>query len=90
METMQIQLEVEMEGKLAEAYRQVSPDTQAQLKQDMALWLKQRLQSMEHEPPVDDAWLEFLDNLDKHAVDLGCDDFSINHEHYLYGGPKRS
>ena len=90
METMQIQLEVEMEGKLAEAYRQVSPDTQAQLKQDMALWLKQRLQSMEQKPPVDDAWLEFLDNLDKHAVDLGIDDFSINHEHYLYGGPKRS
>jgi len=45
---------------------------------------------MEHEPPVDDAWLEFLDNLDKHAVDFGFDDFSINHEHYLHGGPKRS
>ena len=32
---------------------------------------------------------EFLNDIDKYAVDTGIEDFSINHEHYLYGGPKR-
>jgi len=37
-----------------------------------------------------DPWMEFLDNIDQYAVDTGKPDFSINHDHYLYGAPKRS
>ena len=37
-----------------------------------------------------DPWLEFLDHIDEHAVDTGKPDFSINHDHYLYGAPKRT
>ncbi len=39
-------------------------------------------------PAHDDPW----DNLDieKIAVDTGIEDFAENHDHYLYGTPKRS
>lgn len=37
-----------------------------------------------------DPWLEFLDHIDEYAVDTGKSDFSLNHDHYLYGTPKRS
>ncbi len=37
----------------------------------------------------EDPWIEFLDNIDQYAVDTGIEDFSINHEYYLYGSPKR-
>ncbi len=35
----------------------------------------------------DDPWLEPVED---YAVDAGIDDFSLNHDHYLYGVPKRT
>ena len=35
----------------------------------------------------DDSWNSL--NLDEIAVDTGIEDFAENHDHYLYGTPKR-
>lgn len=40
-------------------------------------------------PGNDDAWSEFLENIDEYAVETGIKDLAENHDHYLYGVPKR-
>lgn len=45
--------------------------------------------NVEQKPVVDDPWLALLDHLNEHAVDTGIEDLSLNHDHYLYGVPKR-
>ncbi len=37
----------------------------------------------------DEGWSEFLENIDQHAVETGIKDLAANHDHYLYGTPKR-
>jgi hypothetical protein len=37
----------------------------------------------------DEPWSEFLDNIDQYAVETGIKDLAANHDHYLYGTPKR-
>ncbi len=37
-----------------------------------------------------DAWTDFLENIDKYAVETGIKDLAENHDHYLYGTPKQT
>jgi len=46
--------------------------------------------NVDQESVVNDPWLTFLDQIDQYAVDTGIEDLSLNHDHYLYGVPKRS
>ena len=39
------------------------------------------------ELPPDDPWDDL--NIDEISVDTGIEDFAENHDHYLYGTPKR-
>jgi len=39
------------------------------------------------ELPQDDPWDDL--NIDEISVDTGIEDFAENHDHYLYGTPKR-
>jgi hypothetical protein len=90
MTTLRIELEVNVEDRIAKLYQQVSEDVKRQLRRNLTSWLKNYLGVIETEPEVDKNWLEFLDNIDEYCVDTGIEDYSINHEYYLYGGPKRS
>jgi hypothetical protein len=90
MTTLRIELEVNVEDKIAKLYQQVSEEVKVQLNRNLSSWLKNYLGIMEAESEVDNNWLEFLDNIDEYSVDTGIEDYSINHEYYLYGGPKRS
>ena len=90
MTTLRIELEVNVEDKIAKLYQQVSEEVNVQLNKNLSSWLKNYLGIMEAESEVDNNWLEFLDNIDEYSVDTGIEDYSINHEYYLYGGPKRS
>ena len=90
MKTLRIELGVNVEDRIAKIYQQVSEEVQAQLRRNLTSWLKDYLGAMATEPKVDKNWLEYLDNIDEYSVDTGVEDFSINHEYYLYGGPKRS
>ena len=90
MKTVHIELDVNIEEKEAAAYQKISKDVHSQLSLVASRWLKKYLEKLELEPQVDKEWLEFLDNIDDYAVDTGIEDLSINHEYYLYGGPKRS
>jgi len=38
----------------------------------------------------DETWRDFLENIDKYAVETGIKDLAENHDHYLYGTPKRT
>ena len=38
----------------------------------------------------EDPWMEFLENIDQYAVETGITDLAENHDHYLYGLPKKS
>ena len=89
MTTLRIELEVNVEDHIAKLYQKVSEEARAQLGKNLASWLKHYLGVIETEPQVDKNWLEFLDNIDQYGVDTGIEDYSINHEYYLYGGPKR-
>jgi hypothetical protein len=89
MEKLQIDFEIEVDDEVAEKYQQASEDIKNQLKQSLTFWLEKHLQMLKDQPKANDPWLEFLDNIDDYAVDTGIEDFSVNHEYYLYGGPKR-
>ena len=89
MTTLRIELELSVEDQTAKLYQKVSDEVRTQLKKNLASWLKHYLRVLEPEPQVDKNWLEFLDNIDEYGVDTGIEDYSINHEYYLYGGPKR-
>ena len=89
MTTLRIELEVNVEDHIAKSYQKVSEQARTQLRKNVASWLKHYLGVIETEPQVDKNWLEFLDNIDQYGVDTGIEDYSINHEYYLYGGPKR-
>jgi hypothetical protein len=88
METLHIELDIEVEDQMAKAYQRVSNEVNPQLMKRVKRWLEQQIQGVQESEPSD-PWLEFLDNIDHYAVDTGITDFSINHEYYLYGGPKR-
>lgn len=90
MTTLRIELEVNVEDHIAKLYQKVSEEARAQLRKNLTSWLKHYLGVLEPELQVDKNWLEFLDNIDEYSVDTGIEDYSINHEYYLYGGPKRS
>jgi hypothetical protein len=90
MTTLRIELEVNVEDHTAKLYQKISEEVRTQLNKNLASWLNHYLGVIETEPQVDNNWLEFLDNVDKYGVDTGIEDYSINHEYYLYGGPKRS
>ena len=92
METLQIQIEVE--DGVAKAYQEAASDFKVGLNQRLSAWLKQHLQKTDavndgQEQAINDPWLDFLDHIDEHAVDTGIEDLSLNHDHYLYGVPKR-
>lgn len=38
----------------------------------------------------DAGWGDFLENIDEYAVETGISDLAENHDHYLYGTPKRT
>ena len=38
----------------------------------------------------DAGWEDFLENIDEYAVETGISDLAENHDHYLYGTPKRT
>jgi hypothetical protein len=54
---------------------------------ELKRWLEQYLQSFADDIYKDDPWLEPVED---YAVDTGIEDFSLNHDHYLYGVPKKS
>lgn len=39
---------------------------------------------------IDLEWMEFLENIDEYAIETGIEDLAENHDHYLYGTPKRT
>lgn len=87
METLQIQIEVE--DNVARAYQEASTDFKTKFKQRLNAWLTQHLQKPAgktdaQKAAAGDPWLDFLDNIDKYAVDTGIEDLSLNHDHYLY------
>jgi len=86
METLKIQLQVKED--LANAYKKASIQFKNQLGQYLYLWLKQNLQK-ELKTAEKDPWVEFLDKIDEYAVDTGIPDLSYQHDHYLYGVPKK-
>jgi hypothetical protein len=86
METLQIQVHVE--ENLAKAYKKSPIQLKDQLRQYLHSWLKQHL-SKEMESEKKDPWVEFLDKIDEYAVDTGIPDLSYQHDHYLYGVPKK-
>lgn len=88
METLHIELNIEVEHQTAQAYQRSANTLLLQLQQRVKTWLEQQAQSVRAAEEAD-PWQEFLDNIDDYAVDTGIADFSINHEYYLYGGPKR-
>lgn len=90
MQTVHIELDINVEETEAAAYQKISKDVRSKLSLVVSRWLKRYLEKLESELQVDKDWLEFLDNIDEYAVDTGIEDLSINHEFYLYGGPKRS
>jgi len=90
METVHIELDINVDETEAAVYQKISKDVHSQLSSVVSRWLKKYLEKLEPESNVDKEWLEFLDNIDEYAVDTGIEDLSINHEYYLYGGPKRS
>lgn len=92
METLDIKFNIE--DSLAKAYQNASLDVKVRLQQSLSILLKQNLQELESSSKTPkskvDSWLDFLDNIDKFAVDTGIEDLSINHDHYLYRVPKQS
>jgi hypothetical protein len=70
----------------------VAKGTWRKVLQQLLTFVEKELQHVKEEdtPDIDQTWLEFIENIDQYAVDLGPEDFSINHEYYLYGGTKRS
>ncbi|GEM_PF-769983 len=87
MQTLHFELEVE--DNIAKLYQQISEEIKLQFKQKLKLWIQQYLQTLLAIPPSKSPWLEFLDNIDRYAIDTGIEDFSIQHDHYLYGLPKK-
>lgn len=87
METLEIRLE--LDDELVHTYQQASQDVQTRLRQEITRWLQKTLRAL---PPAkqQDPWIDFLTHIQEYAVDTGIEDLSLNHEHYLYGGPKRS
>ncbi len=87
METLHIELDIEVEKAPAEIIGKLSEDLKAELIRQARQWVSRYLKSnIRHKKtPL----REFIDNIDEYAVDTGIDDLSINHEYYLYGGPKR-
>ncbi len=83
MKTLHLDLEIELEDRIAEVYYQTSDKVQAKLKQHLETWGKQYLQELVSANLDDDPWLEFLDQIDQYAVDDLPSDFSLNHEHYV-------
>lgn len=87
METLHIELDVKAEKAVIMAFGK-SEEGLTDLTQYLEQCVSQYLTNLEIEIQ-DDPWIEFLDNIDQYAVDAGIEDFSINHEHYLYGSPKK-
>lgn len=51
---------------------------------------KEQAQSkLETLQPLEDPSIKFLKNIDNIAVDTGIKDLAENHDHYLYGLPKK-
>ena len=88
MEKLAIQ--VELEEDLIYTYNQAPQNVRAQLREGMTQWLKEALRALRPAPQQKDPWLNFLENIQEYAVDTGVEDLSLNHEHYLYGAPKRA
>ena len=88
MNTLHFEFDIEVEERTALAYQKIAQALNPQLISRIKAWLEQQTQSAEQEKPSD-PWLDFLDNIDAHAVETGIEDFSLNHEYYLYGGAKR-
>ena len=90
METVHIELDINVDETEAAVYQKIAKDVHSQLSSVVSRWLKRYLEKLEPESKVDKEWLEFLYNIDEYAVDTGNEDLSINHEYYLYGEAKRS
>ncbi len=60
-----------------------------QLQKNLFSWLRQRL-IKQTESQKKDPWIDFLDQIDRYAVDTGIPDLSYQHDHYLYGISKKS
>ncbi|HEX9971732.1 MAG TPA: hypothetical protein VGD14_06640 [bacterium] len=87
MQTSLIKFEIEVEERWAKLYQRVASEKQKRLLAELKKWLEQYLQSIADDTCKDDPWLESVED---YAVDTGIEDFSINHDHYLYGVPKQS
>ena len=87
MQTSMIKFEIEIEERWAKLYQRVASDRQNRLLDELKKWLERYLQSIADDIYKDDPWLEPVEN---YAVDTGIEDFSLNHDHYLYGVSKKS
>ena len=87
METLHIELDINVEKSVIETFGKSDEGLKAlmrYLEQCVSQYLNSSKIRNQEEP-----WIEFLDNIDQYAVDTGIEDFSINHEYYLYGSTKR-
>ena len=88
MNTLHLEFDIEVEDRTALAYQKIAQALNPQLISRIKAWIDQQTQMAEQEQ-LPDPWIDFLDDIDAHAVETGIEDFSINHEFYLYGGVKR-
>jgi transposase len=87
MQTSMIKFEIEVEERWAKVYQRVTPDKQNRLLTELKKWLEQYLASFTLDIDKDDPWLKPVED---YAVDAGIEDFSLNHDHYLYVAPRKS
>lgn len=88
METLHIEFDINLEKSPLEILGKSSEDLKTELTHRIKQWISQYLKTVENRYK-ENPFIDFLDNIDKYAVDTGIEDLSINHECYLYGGPKR-
>jgi hypothetical protein len=84
-----LKIQIELEDEIARTYQKAPQSVQAELREGVAQWLQQTLHRL-HSEAATDPWMDFLSHIQEYAVDTGIEDLSLNHEHYLYGGPKRA
>lgn len=82
-----IKLEFEIEEKWADVYQKALRDRHNQIIEELKTWFEQYIQSISEDIDKDDPWLAFRED---YAVDTGIEDFSINHDHYLFGLPRQT
>jgi len=81
---MQVTIDIPDISLYEKVFQKIKEVKESFIKEGVLFNIKQDL----HENPYEDPWDSL--NIDEIAVDTGIEDFSLNHDHYIYGAPKRS